>query len=319
MIIKPSEDNQNILELERLLQLHPEKASIINEELRKLRSGQAEENNVAHFLDRECGSSRISVVLNDLRFEYRGQVFQVDHLIINRFLIFTLLETKSAKFGLKVDKRGNFSRSYKGRFSNIPSPIEQVRSQSELLAEYLNGFDLFPRRLGVKLKPFFQSFVTISPKVHFESHPEFDASSIIRYDRIFQDIEAAGYKFNAAGRLLNKVSYETLEEIAQNLCRHHIPKLTDWTSKLQLNAQPEKLQSNAPPCETPISTYPKTCRECSSDLVTIKHGRSYYFSCAACGKNTPVKLPGPGKLRKEGNNFYFSAADGVETLYHRNQ
>lgn len=72
MIIKQTDENRNIRELERLLGLYPGKAGIIQPELRKLRAGQNEESNVAHYLDRECGSSRISVILHDLRFEYRG-------------------------------------------------------------------------------------------------------------------------------------------------------------------------------------------------------------------------------------------------------
>ena len=324
MIIKPTEENRNIKELERLLELHPDKGGVILSELRKLRAGQTEENNVAHYLDRECGSSRSSVILHDLRFEYRGQVFQIDHLIINRALIFTLLETKSAKYGLKVDAQGNFFRNWKGHYQGIPSPIEQVQSQQRMLTEYLSGFDFFPKRLGVKLRPVFQSYVTISPRVHFQADPGFDASSVIRYDRIFGDIEKAGAKFSIAGRLMNMVSYETIEEIGANLAQHHIPKDIDWNARLKLSTK--VAIDDVPPLKTGLEDVDvlqsasslHTCVTCSSPDVTIKYGRNYYFACQACGKNFATALPGPGKLRKEGKSFFYVSDRKPEALYHTN-
>lgn len=324
MIIKPTEENRNIRELERLVEMHPDKNEIILEELRKLRAGQAEESNVAYYLDRECGSSRSSVILHDLRFQYRGQVFQIDHLIINHALIFTLLETKSAKYGLKVDGKGNFFRKWKGQYQGIPSPIEQVRSQQRMLAEYLNGFDFFPKRMGIKLKPYFQSYVTISPKVHFDVDPSFDASAVIRYDRIFGDIERAGAKFSIAGRLMNMVSYETIEEIGSSLARHHIPKDIDWSERLHLYPEAgtnETGVKKAPDVPTAAGELvPKRCKcvACSSLDLTIKYGRNYYFACQACGKNFPTALPGPGKLRKDGKRFLYVSDSQSEILYHVN-
>jgi len=324
MIIKPTEENRNIRELERLLALNPGKGEIILGELRKLRAGQAEESNVAHYLDRECGASRNEVILHDLRFEYRGQVFQIDHLIIDKRLIFTLLETKSAKFGLKVDGKGNFFRTWKGQDQGMPSPIEQVRSQERMLAEYLNGFDFFPKRMGIKLKPYFQSYVTISPKVRFDADPGFDASAVIRYDRIFGDIEKAGAKFSVAGRLLNKVSYETIEEIGSSLARHHIPKDIDWSTRLNLKSKAgtsDTALRTAPDASIDVKDVipsPHHCTACSSPDLAIKYGRNYYFACQACGRNFPTTLPGPGKLRKEGKRFLYVSDGQPDVLYHVN-
>lgn len=348
MILKPTDENRNIVELERLKALYPDREEQISQELRKIRAGHKEEQNVAHYLDRDLGSTDYSVVLHDLRLEYRGQVVQLDHLIINRALIFTILETKSAKYGLKVDEKGNFSRLFNGKYTNFASPIEQVNSQARMLDEYVNGYGLLPKRLGMKLKPFVQGFVTISPTVNFECSPSFDARQVIRYDRVLKEMENAPAKFNLFGRLASFVNYETLEEIGQTLIRHHVPKDVDWVGRLRLGkpktevvaekaetegqrAAPEAPQiatvnettpapatvhAEAAPSEKPAE---HVCKHCGSSKLEMKYGRSYYFYCGDCEKNTAAKLPGPGRIRKEGNNFFYVEASKPEALYFTNK
>lgn len=327
MIIKPTDESHDIAELERLLALHPNRADVIGTELKKLRAGRSEELNVAHHLDRDFGSSRISVILHDLRFEYRGQVFQIDHLIINQFLMFYLLETKSARYGLKVDGKGNFSRAYKGVYTGMASPIKQVQSQGRLLSEYLDGFELLPKRLGLRLKPSIHPFVTISPKTDFNCDPNFDDSSIIRYDSLLDSMVAENKSFNIVGRLASKVSYETLEELGHNLTKHHLPKTKDWKAILRLTdtqASKNVAATTAEPTADPTSsshasTLPiHRCIHCQSDHLTIKYGRNYYFACNACSKNSAINLPPGEKLRKEGNNFFLTKSGGEASLYHTN-
>jgi hypothetical protein len=48
------------------------------------------------------------VIIHDLRIEYGGLVAQIDHLLINRFLDFYVLETKHYSQGVKVTERGEF-------------------------------------------------------------------------------------------------------------------------------------------------------------------------------------------------------------------
>lgn len=349
MIIKPTDDNRNIIELERLKILYPDHEEQISQQLRKIRAGHQEELNVAHYLDRDLGSSHYSVTIHDLRLEYRGQVVQIDHLIINRALIFTILETKSAKYGLKVDEKGNFSRLFNGKYTNFASPIEQVNSQARMLEEYLNGFDLLPKRLGMKLKPFVQCFVTISPAVNFECSPSFDAHQVIRYDRIMKEMENAPAKFSLIGRLASLVNYETLEEIGQTLIRHHIPKDVDWIGRLRLGKPKMKLAAEKPETKSPTSQTPVTppatqtveaheltpapttsdktplqepyghaCKHCSSRNLQMRYGRSYYFHCIECEKNTAVKLPGSGRIHKDGSQFFYVEVNKPKTLYFKN-
>ncbi len=191
--------------------------------------------------------------------------------------------------------------------------------------------------MGFRLKPHIQSFVTISPNVHFECDPAFDAHQVIRYDRLLKEIEDAPAKFNVLGLLSSFVSYETLEEIGQTLIRHHKPATIDWRRKLRLGAEqteasfqpgPAKVKkptteidAKLPAIPSPaekVTNFRNTCKSCGSTNLTMKYGHSYYFNCSDCSKNTTPTLPGPGKIREEGQNFYFVGADANEILYHTN-
>lgn len=317
MEIKEFNKDESIESLEALKTVYPEKTAVIETELRKLRSGAAEEANVAHYLDRDIGRSRNSIILHGLRIEFKGQVFQIDHLIVSRALIFTLLETKSAKHGLKVDARGNFYRMFKGKPVGMPSPVEQVESQARLLQEFLQTMEILPKRLGVSLRPVLRSYVTLSPSVKFECATDYDDAKIIRYDQILKINDDAENDINVVGRLLNFVSYETLEEIGKRLMAQHTPHSIDWVGKLKLGQSTQKL-------ETPISADAgnkvdhHVCKKCGADKLEIKHGYGYYFRCFACGEATKISLPGPGKLKKQGVEFFYVEEGKPDVLFHRN-
>ncbi|MDX1536237.1 nuclease-related domain-containing protein [Arsukibacterium sp.] len=117
----------------------------------KLAAGINQEQDVAFYLRRAYRNSNRVMVLNDLRIEHDGETAQIDHLIVHSFG-FTVVESKSIRGEVRVNEHGEWSRSYKGQWSGMPSPIKQAELQLKLLKEYLcdNTLQIIGKFLGVQ-------------------------------------------------------------------------------------------------------------------------------------------------------------------------
>jgi hypothetical protein len=84
-----------IAELTALLKdrLIPYQRYLIERALKAIRSGVSGEKDSAYNIDFYFGDSRNWAVIHDLRLEHKGQVGQIDHLLINRFFDMYVLET----------------------------------------------------------------------------------------------------------------------------------------------------------------------------------------------------------------------------------
>ena len=88
MIIKKMDSKQEeIAELTALLKgkLIPYQWFLIERELKTMKSGLYGEKDSAYYIDFYFANSRNWAVIHDLRLEHKGQVGQIDHLLINRF------------------------------------------------------------------------------------------------------------------------------------------------------------------------------------------------------------------------------------------
>jgi hypothetical protein len=119
------------------------------------------------------------------------------------------------------------------------------------------------------------------------------------------------------------VASETIEDIGRQLLLRHAPIKIDYSAKFGLNAV-QKTVAEAPVVSPPIKLQPKQevpgnksmkCRACGSEKLTVQYGKyGYFFKCASCDGNTPIKL-GCGvdghkeRLRKEGNKFFRECSD----------
>lgn len=127
-------------------------------------AGQKQEQDVAFFLRRAYKDNPQVLVINDFKFTFNDETAQIDHLIIYTYG-FVLIESKSIKGHVKVNKQGEWTRSYSGRsttktnsshWQGMPSPIKQVELQQALLKELLKHHrsDMLGKLLGIKQQGF---------------------------------------------------------------------------------------------------------------------------------------------------------------------
>ena len=111
MIIKKMDSKQEeMAELTALLKgkLTPYQRFLIERELKTMRSGLYGEKDSAYYIDFYFGDSKNWAVIHDLRFEHKGKVAQIDHLLINRFFDIYVLESKNYAYKLKITPGGEF-------------------------------------------------------------------------------------------------------------------------------------------------------------------------------------------------------------------
>ena len=112
------------------------------------RVGAEAERQMAHYLHRRFSDDPAVCVLHQLRIEDADQpeqdgsagVCQIDHLVVHRWGFF-LVESKSVAEAVQVRSDGDggdeWTRTYGGEQLGMPSPIRQVRRQSEFLRTLL--------------------------------------------------------------------------------------------------------------------------------------------------------------------------------------
>ena len=245
MITKKMDSKQEeIRELEILLKekLTPRQRFSIESELKAMRKGISGEKNSAYYIDFYFGDSKNWAVIHDLRLEHKGQVAQIDHLLINRFFDMYVLESKNYSYKLRISPEGEFQTYYGKEYIGIPSPIEQNKRHIHLLYLFLKHHDIFPKRIGISIRPRFKNIILVSPKSIIARPPEkkFDTSSVIKADTLRTKIDRELAKGNPLADLatLSKIcSSSTLMETARTLAGFHKPKKVDFRAKLGLSVE----------------------------------------------------------------------------------
>ena len=106
MIVKPADDKSSTInELESYLsdeRIPAEIKAKIEKERNNINVGSANERESAYLIDFRFGATPNWMVLHDLRIEEAGRVAQIDHLLINRFLDFYVLESKNFGSGISI-------------------------------------------------------------------------------------------------------------------------------------------------------------------------------------------------------------------------
>lgn len=118
---------------------------------RKIKAGIKQELDVAFYLRRAFSDIPHIYVFNDLKFEHNNEVAQIDHLILYPHG-FILIESKSIAGEVSINKHNEWSRSYRGQWRGIPSPIQQVDMQMDIVKHLLQkvNSELLPLYLGVQ-------------------------------------------------------------------------------------------------------------------------------------------------------------------------
>jgi hypothetical protein len=254
MIIKKMDSKQEELaELTALLkgELIPYQRFLIERELKAIRSGVSGEKDSAYYIDFYFKNSRNWAVIHDLRLEHKGQVAQIDHLLINRFFDMYVLESKNYSYKLKISPEGEFQTYYGKEYVGIPSPIEQNKRHIYLLDLFLKHHDILPKRMGISIRPKFKSLILVSPKSIITRPPEekFDTSSVIKADTLRTRIDREVDKGNplADFATISKFcSSSTLMETARALAGFHKPKKVDFRARFGLSVQKDLAKGKSP-------------------------------------------------------------------------
>lgn len=296
MIIKKRDSKESdIKELTSLLSLPlpDNKKFLIERELRFVKSGDKGENDSAYFIDFDYGLSKNYAIIHDLRLEHKGRVAQIDHLLINRFLNFYLLESKNYSYGIKIIDDGQFLIMHKNDYIAIESPIEQNKRHIALLEKVVEEKEIMPTRLGLTISPVFKSYVLISAKSRLirPSASRFDTTSVIKADTLASSIEKEIEAMSplsviaSAGKMC---SSETVMSIAKILAKLHKPIKIDYKKRFVSEEIPPMKREPATDQMAAVKSY--YCSKCKK-TITEKvakfcwdnkrkfGGKAYCFDC----------------------------------------
>lgn len=358
MLIKEADDQTAAMEeLERLAAGTGTEARHAREELRVRKAGLKGEQGSAYLINFDYGNSPNWAVIHDLRLEHDGRTAQIDHLLINRWMEFFVLETKQFHAGVKITDEGEFLRwnAYKKTFEGMASPLRQNERHISVLSDVVGCIEL-PSRLGLRIAPTFNSLVLVAPAARIDRPAGFDTSRVIKADqlkpRIWRDLDMenpVSVLFKAATKM---VSSETVKFVAEQLVALHVPK-PERTASAHATGKPgAAAQRSARPgragkpavvpggkadsavrsaAVSPVGgregvafAEAPSCKQCKCGHGNILHGRyGYYFLCGDCGTNTSMRFTcQPGhqpRVRKDGANFYRECAEcGKSELFHTN-
>ncbi|MBL8256707.1 MAG: NERD domain-containing protein [Pseudoxanthomonas mexicana] len=331
MLIKKADDKQDLLaELERQGSEPGVKAKHAREDFHRMRAGIKGEQESAYHIDFHYGdTNRNWFVLHDLRLEHAGRVAQIDHLLVNRFMEFYVLESKHFNDGVRITGSGDFERwnGYRKAYEGMPSPLEQNERHIQVLRDVVRGIEL-PTRLGVRLEPRFHSLILISASARIKTSRGFDASRVIKTDQLKQsiqrDIQTEGVMASLAS-MAKIVSRDTAEFVARRLAACHRPLQRACPPRPPV---PPPLPAAVPAVEAAPAMTDATpgpvCKACQKNAGSIEYGKyGYYFKCAACGTNTGIRFtcqPGHApRLRKRGDDFLRDCPQcGTSTSFHSN-
>ena len=300
MIIKEKDSRTADIELlESLLakDLPHQKSDQIKKELATLRKGMKGENDAAYYINFDYGASKNWAVLHDLRLETNGLVAQIDHLLINRFIYFYVLESNNFSFGVKIEEDGNFLVYNNKHYCGIPSPIEQNRRHISVLEQCLKAHNLLPKRLGIAIKPNFINYVLLSAdsRIIRPKKSAFDSSAVIKADVLSSIIEKEIDNMHPVGVLASAAklcSQETVMDIARNVAALHKPIRIDYAKRFGL-ATPQTATAKARIKKHPTRSTRYYCWGCREDVPDVvaeycwnyKHVYNNKVYCKKCQKN----------------------------------
>jgi hypothetical protein len=253
MLLKTADDKSRRLalleDLQKSTMLDFKQRKWLREELSRFRKGIKGEEESAYFLDQYFKGGENHVLLHDLRFEFEGDVAQIDHLIINRFGMFYMAETKNYAGNVTINSHGEFTVEYDEDRFGVPSPIEQSRRHERILQKVLNRLEI-TNRLGTPME--FQHVVMFHPKAIITRPPAsgFDTSNVIKADQFPSWHSKFVDKTMGVGTVLrglsNVRSLDTVKEWGEKLKRQHRPQ-----NQLTL---PEFMRPIAKPASAPAAT-----------------------------------------------------------------
>lgn len=283
------------------------------------RAGKKQEDTVAFYLRRAFGSADDVFVFNDLMLNHKGERAQIDHLIVHTFG-FVIIESKSITGEVKVNSQGEWSRSYKGRWSGMPSPILQAQLQGAILRGLLkdNASKLLDKLLMGLVQAGFGArdlaiycAVSNNAILHRDNMPKKVQDQVVKAEALVDLLKkkcskVRGYLSTEPGFKLSELK-NISEFLLQQNCRPDLKDKEEITLAGIDQEQEIDSNSHAPVLpEEPNSSVVKSelkfpvaariqckviCKHCAEDQkLTPRYGKfGYYVMCENCQKNTALK------------------------------
>ena len=266
MIIKHADDHgADLATLETLLDHSSADVTTrtrITSEIRRIKAGARGEAAAAYEIDRLFGSSDRHAVIHDLRIEVDGQVAQIDHLIVNRFLSAFLCETKNFAEGLSCNAHGEWVGFRNSRPFGVASPLHQGARHRDVLGKLLEQDHSWrPRRLGGPIGVRMEHFVLVSNTARItrpKSGAVPDIDRVVKIEGFGDRRKAYADRIGTMEALAKMVSPDTLRLFAEGLAGCHVPAVPDWHAKFvlsRIDASPATVRQPpalAAPVEPPV-------------------------------------------------------------------
>lgn len=280
MILKHADDRSaDLAVLAGLLReaASPRQRARVRDEIDNIVTGQRGEREVAYFLNHHYRDADRSLVIHDLRIAVDGEVAQIDHLVINRFLRTAIvIESKSYRAKLQCNAVGEWTAWYGRKAVPIASPVQQAKRHVTTLQRWLKA-------QGITDIVEFWPLVLIGANMQADVAAATDVP-VVRADLIEgwwdRHVDQKVGALKAVARLMTKLSHDELMALGHRIVAGHQSAVYDWRGKLGFPSVAATSVAVAAPGRPEAA--PEEVANGTSDHIAI---------ASPCGPVTAIRLP----------------------------
>ncbi|UBV41742.1 NERD domain-containing protein [Deinococcus taeanensis] len=284
---------------------------------------------VVHFLRRAFAQDPQAFVFHDLRLECRGDVAQIDHLILHRSGL--VIVNSSVAGQLSVNEHGEGVCEVTLRASSLPSAVVQARRQLDLLLAFLedHAADLMDCSRPGSGPPSFAGVrrdVLVALPADSRVTATGDLTEWVRPGQVPDRVNATIRAEDSRTPGLCGFTATELTRIRTFLLTRHVPAPV-LAAPVPRTARPVVTGPVRTSQERQAQARPRldaACRSCGGTQLSVEVGKyGASFRCAGCGATTPAKpvcaqCGQPGKLSRKGRTFTATCAGGHTWPYWTN-
>lgn len=240
----------------------------------RMKAGHQQEKDVAFYLRREFADDPSILIINDLRIEYNGERAQIDHLVVHAYGL-VVIESKSIYGEVKVNGHGEWSRSYRGEWYGMPSPVRQAELQGALLKNLLrdNVEKFLDRFLGLQTQIGGRDWRTLcavssSAILHRDGMPQEITDRVVKSEFVAKKVQDfVGSRMKGLVTAKPRFSQKEIEGIGEFLIKCQLGDPLTSSSIAEPTSQPHaeavqakpntKTQSQQTPIHTQSEPVPK--------------------------------------------------------------
>lgn len=244
--------NDDIAELKRLSELDcvsGQQRAAIEKEIKLIEAGDRNEQQTAYELELKFKMSQNHALIHGLRLDVDGDVAQIDHLVITRFLDIFVIESKSFSGGVAINEEGEFTAFHNGKPMARPSPIVQNDIHCMILKRAIEAKKFrVPTRLGIPIRAKIRPIVLIGNKNRItrprKKFPEL--KQVMKAEKFLSYFSKEMEKINLFD-VAKMFGIETLTDFATSMVEQHPPITVNWAARFGIE---EPVETLGPTCET---------------------------------------------------------------------